>query len=192
MGLVRHRESAWLAGLVVVVVVGSLLAWYVGSRDDDTERATDRSTAQEPTTTEPERPKRRKKQQRTAATAEATDVAAGAGWAGNGELPPGLRGDGLDVRMRTFTLRVSVSSSEPIRTIGLQVPTSEQHKERIYRGVGTSWGVRTTVYGNPDYARVFLQAGPSGAPITCVVSVDGRVTERRSTSGPYGATMCQG
>lgn len=190
MSLGRRRESVWLAVLVAVVVIGTGLAWYVGSRDGDDEHATDGSVAESTETAEPKRQKRAK--QRKTASPASTDVPDGAGWAGNGELPPGLGGEGGGVDIRRFTLRVSVTSSEAIRTIGLQVPTSDGHKSKVYKGIGTSWSVRTRVYGKPDYARVFLQAGPSGAAITCVISVDGRVTERRSTDGPYGATMCQG
>lgn len=191
MGLVRNREATWFVVLIAVVVLGSLVAWYVGSRGDDggDHHATDRTT-QASETAEPKRRKKRKND--ASAEPQAATDAPGAGWAGNGELPPGLGGDGGGVDIPRFTLRVSVTSSEAIRTIGLQVPTSEGHKSRVYKGVGTSWSVRTRVYGKPDYARVFLQAGPSGAAITCVISVDGRVTERRSTDGPYGATMCQG
>jgi hypothetical protein len=192
MGLVRHREGTWFVVLVAVVVLGSVLAWYVGSRDDagGSAHATDRPTNQSPETAGPKR-KKKAKGDASAEPQAATD-APGAGWAGNGELPPGLGGDGGGVDIPRFALRVTVTSSEAIRTVGLQVPTSDSHKSRVYQGVGTSWSVQTRVYGKPDYARVFLQAGPSGAAITCVITVDGRVTERRSTSGPYGATMCQG
>jgi hypothetical protein len=57
---------------------------------------------------------------------------------------------------------------------------------------GTSWSMSTVVYGGPDYARLFIQGGFRGEAVVCTVTVDGKVTDRRATDGPYGLTMCQG
>lgn len=89
-------------------------------------------------------------------------------------------------------LRITVTSADPIGTVGWVIPMSKEKPSGQAGGVGRSWSLSTTVYGKPDYARVFLQAGPTGAPITCVISINSTVTERRATVGPYGALMCQG
>ena len=72
------------------------------------------------------------------------------------------------------------------------MPTSLRNQSGIDKNVGKSWHLTTTAYGDPDYAQIFLQAGARGYPITCVITIDGKVTERRATEGPYGQTMCQG
>jgi hypothetical protein len=183
----RDRAVLGLTALAVAVVVVTVLAWRHADRGTEDPRAVDPSVlaASEPGEPTPAR-QQQKKRPRSAPTASTP------GWAGNGDLLPGLTGDGLSTGVPELALLITVSSREPIRTVGYQVPTSRRHPHGVVRGVGTRWSLRTTVYGNPDYARVFLQAGPSGAAITCTVQVEGRVTERRSTEGPYGATMCQG
>lgn len=104
---------------------------------------------------------------------------------------PGLTGEGFSRGVKGLDLRITVTSSAPIGTIGYLIPTS-QDKATGTVSAGTSWSLRTQVFGPGDHAQVFFQAGPSGAPITCVITVEGKVTERRSTVGPYGQTMCQG
>jgi hypothetical protein len=105
---------------------------------------------------------------------------------------PGLSGTGGIRSLRPRVIRLSATSSEPIGVVGYFVPTSRDRPSGTARGVGRSWSLTTRVYGNPDYAQMFLQAGPSGATITCTITVDGTVTERRSSSGPYGQLFCQG
>ena len=80
----------------------------------------------------------------------------------------------------------------PIGTVGYVMPTSLRHSSGTVKNVGLSWSLNSTVYGSPDYAQIYVQAGARGFPITCTVIVDGKVTERRSTEGPYGQMVCQG
>ncbi len=111
---------------------------------------------------------------------------------GQGDLPPGLAGSGGGVSLPQVRIHLSVTSSEPIGVVGYQIPTSPNRSYGIVKNVGSSWSMSTVGYGRPDYARLFFRAGPSGAPVSCVITVNGRVTERRTTRGPYGAMMCQG
>lgn len=116
--------------------------------------------------------------------------------AGAGSLPPlsmpGLTGKGGSASLPKIRVRLEVYSSEPIGIVGYQVPTSLTDPSGTVKGVGTRWSLTTIAYGNPDYARLFFGAGPTGTPVTCVITINGKVTERRSTEGPYGQTMCQG
>lgn len=104
----------------------------------------------------------------------------------------GLAGEGGESHLQGHRISMQMSSSSPIRTVGYIVPTSLDNSYGVVKNVGSSWSLGTTVYGPPDYAQLFAQAGPAGNRITCTISVDGKVTERRSSVGPYGRLFCQG
>ncbi|MDT4891315.1 MAG: hypothetical protein QOE97_350 [Pseudonocardiales bacterium] len=87
---------------------------------------------------------------------------------------------------------ITATSSAAIGRVGYLIPTSNDHSYGVVDGVGTSWSVKTDAYGKPQYALAFVQAGGSGAAITCSVSVDGKVVNSSTTSGPYGRTICVG
>lgn len=103
----------------------------------------------------------------------------------------GLAGEGFSTGARAHKVTISVTSEAPAGTVGYVIPTSvDKYVGKV--DAGTSWRLSTTVYGRPDYARVFIQAGARGYPVTCTVIVDGQVTDQRSTAGPWGQSMCQG
>lgn len=105
---------------------------------------------------------------------------------------PGLQGGSLYENLPRHRVTLRASSAEPIGTVGYVVPTSYRNSSGIVKKVGRSWQISVIAYGDPDYAQLFLQAGALGAPVTCTITVDGKVTERRSTEGPYGQLICQG
>ena len=104
----------------------------------------------------------------------------------------GIQGGSIDQTLPRHQLVLEATSEDKIGTVGYIVPTSLRENYGLVKNVGRTWRLTTTVYGDPDYAQLFLQAGYRGFPITCTITVDGRVTERRSTEGPYGQLMCQG
>lgn len=128
---------------------------------------------------------------------DASKPAAGAfpGNLGGGDTffgtPPGLAGQGFNRDTPSRAITLTVTSSRPIGTIGYIVPTSPDRSYGVVKNLGTSWSLTTRVYGKPGYARLFVQAGPTGASVTCSVSVAGGPSDSRSTSGPYGQAMCQ-
>jgi hypothetical protein len=87
---------------------------------------------------------------------------------------------------------ITATSAAAIGRLGYLIPTSNDHSYAVVNGVGTSWSIATNAYGKPQYALVFVQAGGSGAAITCTVSVDGKVVNSSTTSGRYGRTICVG
>jgi hypothetical protein len=106
---------------------------------------------------------------------------------------PGIQGGSQFSFLPKHRVTMRVSSREPIAYVGWVVPTAYPKIRDIVKNVGTSWSLTLTAYGDPDYAQVYVQANPSGAPITCTITVDGRVTQRESTEGPYGRLYpCQG
>jgi hypothetical protein len=88
-------------------------------------------------------------------------------------------------------LVMTVTSAQTLPRLGYIVPTSPDHS---YGNVavpgGTRWTLRTTVTGKPYYAALFVQAGASGTPVTCTISLDGVVKDTKTTTGPYGRQVC--
>jgi hypothetical protein len=105
---------------------------------------------------------------------------------------PGLPGGTLFKNFPRHQLKLLVTSEGDIGTVGWIIPTSLRKSYGIAKNVKHEWDLATVVYGDPDYARIWLQAGAIGFPITCTITVDGVVTEHRSTDGPYGRLLCQG
>lgn len=89
-------------------------------------------------------------------------------------------------------LVLSASAAVPIGVVGYLVPTSTNHNYGTAHGVGDHWTLHTTVTGKPYYAAVFIQAGASGSPVTCSISLDGKVIASESTTGAYGRQVCVG
>lgn len=104
---------------------------------------------------------------------------------------PGYAGGSYFQFAPKHRITLKVTSAAPIGTIGWTLlytdgPTSGRVN------AGRSWSMTRTVYGEPDYARLFFGSGGDSTPVTCTIIVDGKVTEQRSTSGPYAQMMCQG
>jgi hypothetical protein len=105
-------------------------------------------------------------------------------------LTPAEPGGFTYADLPSHSLVLRVTSSAPIPGVGYLVPTSP---DRVYgraTKLGTSWSIRTTVTGQPDYAALFVQAGPHGVRITCSIIIDGKVASSQTTSGPYGRRVC--
>jgi hypothetical protein len=105
---------------------------------------------------------------------------------------PGLQGGSIYRYLPKHKITLRITSEAPIGTVGYVIPTSLRQSSGIVKNVGTSWNLTTTAYGDPDYAQLFMAAGGRGFPVTCTITVDGHVTEHRSTEGPYGQLICQG
>ena len=104
----------------------------------------------------------------------------------------GLDGNGGIVGIPKHRITLSLTSPGPIAYVGYIVPTSLDNDTGTVKDLGTSWSMTTIGYGPPDYAQMFSLSGPTGVPITCTITVDGRVTEKRTTTGPYDQLFCQG
>ena len=57
---------------------------------------------------------------------------------------------------------------------------------------GTALQLTQTLRIGAELRQSLHTHNPGGEPVTCVITINGKVTERRSTDGPYGRTMCQG
>lgn len=105
----------------------------------------------------------------------------------------GLQGGSQYSFLPKHRVTMRVFSSEAIAYVGWVVPTAYPKTRDIVKNIGKSWSLTLTAYGDPDYAQIYVQANASGAPIHCVISVDGKVTKSDQTQGPYGRLFpCQG
>jgi hypothetical protein len=101
--------------------------------------------------------------------------------------------DGGGIRIddkNKHTLVAHVSSSAPIYSVGYLIPTSFDAAYGRDDHAGTSWTVSTTVTGRPYYSIIWVAAGAAGAPVTCTITIDGKVRSSRTTSGAYGRQVC--
>ncbi len=111
---------------------------------------------------------------------------------GAGATLTGLGGEGGVKGLPKMRITLSMTSAAPIAYVGYIVPTSLDNSTGTVKDPGTSWSLTTIGYGPPDYAQLFSIAGPTGIPVTCTITVNGKVTERRTTTGPYDQMFCQG
>lgn len=189
MNIVWRHPLAVMASAVgvVVLVVAIVLLGLDGGGSSDVPRATPTAT---PTTSSSPVPG-------DADPTEATSGAGtGSGSAGSsssfGQELTGLQGEGATASIPTHRVTMSAQSDQSILVLGYLVPTSKDASYGRVREPGRSWSRSTTVYGPPDYAQIFLQSGPNATTISCTVTVDGRVTEQRTATGPYAQLFCQG
>ncbi|AIY16381.1 hypothetical protein GUY44_20905 [Pimelobacter simplex] len=176
----------------VIVIVASFLFLRPGPSDraiDSTPRADDSSSPTDAAT-----PTKRPKGSTVDPTA--TGGADGAGLFGGHTsglgVPPGLQGSGDYSQLPKHRLTIRMSTAGQLGQVAWIIPTSVENHEGTAIVRGGTWTLSTTVYGNPDYAVVFAQQGRVDQPVTCTITVDGRVSERRSTKGAYSAMWCEG
>lgn len=174
--------------MTIVAVALGALAFF--NRPDSNDRSAEDpaaapSTTAEPTAT-PTPHKRRKKPAPTEATPEAVQLPAGL------PMPPGLGGSGNGKSLPRTAYQIKITSAKPMYRVQYIIPTSDDQQYGEDNDVGTTWTHNTKVWGRPDYGAAFVHALWPGVEVTCVVTVGGRVVERRTIVGPYGAMWCQG
>lgn len=107
-------------------------------------------------------------------------------------LTPGSPGGFVFGNLPTHELMLTVNSATRIGRLGYLVPTSPDASYGDLQFKGSKWSLGTKVVGKPNYAAIFVQAGATGTPITCTVTVDGVVRDKKTTSGAYGRAVCVG
>lgn len=187
----ESRTFVLIAIASVIVIVGSFLFLRPGSQesaiDPDSRARDDRSLPTDaPSTGEPSAS--------PSASVSATGGESGlfGGHTSGLGVPPGLQGAGDYSQLPKHHLTVTMSTAGVLGTVAWIIPTSVESHQGTAVVRGGTWSLSTTVYGNPDYAVVFAQQGRVDQPVTCTITVDGRVTERRSTKGAYSAMWCEG
>lgn len=187
-------ESRWI-WFITIIAVGLGIFAFITRPGPTTESATDPterpSASASPTPTPTPRPAPR--ESATNELVEATQPDAGSlGLPAGVALPAGLGGSGSGRSLPRTTLKIRVFSTQPLYRVSYIIPTSDDQRYGQDDGVGSTWSHTTRVWGKPDYAAVFVQAFWPGVKVTCVITVGGRETERRTIIGPQGAMWCQG
>lgn len=195
LGLGGDRKRAFIVLAVSIAVV--VIAFVMRPHDSDhPSRVADPTTSAEPTDTvspSPGTTARAAGKRKPKPSPAAQDPTSQQGF--TVPMPslamPGLSGNGASYSAEKHTLTIRWSSPHPLGLIAYVIPTSQEHRRgsRMERVQHTA-SLTTTVYGRPDYAVAYVQAG--GSPATCEIFVDGRRTAHRTTEGPYGAVWCQG
>ncbi|MEV5001520.1 hypothetical protein [Nocardioides sp. LML1-1-1.1] len=189
-------ESRWIWFITIIAVGLGIFAFITrpGPTPDSATDPTDRPAATAMPSPSP-RPSERPTQDTSPSVepVEATQPdAASLGLPDGVALPAGLGGSGSGRSLPRTTLKIRVFSTEPLYRVSYIIPTSDDQRYGQDDGVGSSWSHTTRVWGKPDYAAVFVQAFWPGVKVTCVITVGGRETERRTIIGPQGAMWCQG
>lgn len=189
-------ESKWVWFITIVAVAVGVLAFLTrpGTSPESATDPGDRPSASGTTTPTPSaRPKPRRSASPSAEPVEDVQPDAGSLDLPDGvQLPAGLGGSGSGRSLPRTTLKIRVVSSQPLYRVSYIIPTSDDERYGQDDGVGNTWSHTTRVWGRPDYAAVFVQAFWPGVKVTCVITVGGRETERRTIVGPQGAMWCQG
>jgi len=87
---------------------------------------------------------------------------------------------------------ISAHSAGNMPVLGYLVPTglgSAYGEVHTHKG---SWSLHEQALGRGYLAAMFIQADKLGLPVTCTVTVDGKVTNTQTTSGAYGRAVCLG
>jgi len=95
-------------------------------------------------------------------------------------------------RALLHNVRISASAPGHMAVLGYLVPTGLGAAYGAVHTNSHSWSMSEQALGKGYLAAVFIQTGRSGIPITCTVTVDGRVTSRETASSPYGRAVCIG
>lgn len=98
-----------------------------------------------------------------------------------------LRGTGVH--------HVTLSATSPIGkmpVLGFLVPTGMGSAYGSLNGQRSPWSYSEQALGPGYLAAIFIQTGAAGLPITCTITVDGKVTSRETASGAYGRAICLG
>lgn len=86
----------------------------------------------------------------------------------------------------------ATSSAGRMPVLGYLVPTGMGAAFGSLNGQRAPWSVHQQALGKGYLAAIFIQSDRSGVPITCTVTVDGKVTSTQTTTGPYGRAVCLG
>lgn len=105
---------------------------------------------------------------------------------------PGYQGGGYSAGLPKHRLVFRVFSAKPIGTVGWTLLYTDGKTSGRSDGVGRTWSLTRTVYGYPDFGRLFYSSGVDSTPIVGEIYIDGRRTARCSTEGPFSTIMCQG
>jgi hypothetical protein len=87
---------------------------------------------------------------------------------------------------------ISVSTPGHIEVLGYLVPTGMGSSYGEVHTARHTWSMREQAVGSGYLAAMFVQSDKLGSPLTCTVTVDGKVTNSETTSGSYGRAVCLG
>lgn len=87
---------------------------------------------------------------------------------------------------------IDVTSPGRMAVVGFLVPTGLGESYGSRNGQSGGVHVSQQALGGGYLAAVFIQTDKAGTPITCTVTVDGKVTSSQTASAPYARALCLG
>ena len=87
---------------------------------------------------------------------------------------------------------VSATSDGAMMGVGWWIPFADGKRTGADQSGSKTFRHSDTTYGDADLARVLAYGGPYSKKTSCSITVDGKVTIRKTAKGPYGEVFCQG
>jgi hypothetical protein len=110
---------------------------------------------------------------------------------GNGAFTKSF-GSGSSKSLPKHHVVVKAVSDGQMMGVGWWIPFADGERKGGEKGPGKTFDHGDTTYGDADLARVLAYGGPTSKRTTCMIIVDGKVTEKQTAKGPYGQVFCQG
>jgi hypothetical protein len=104
----------------------------------------------------------------------------------------GIGGGGYDKSLPRHRVVITAGSPDGMLGVGWRIPLGDGPRSGTMKSPGRSFQHSTVTYGEPDYAQLYAYVGPNASKVWCTVLVDGRVTDHRIATGPWGQVFCQG
>lgn len=188
----RRRQATIVAAVALglALVVGLIYVAVHRQQEGSEPVAVDPAGPSATTSPAKHHPHHRHKHQHLVATT-ASAPGLGGGLPAGG-APVGLLGHGFVGHGPHHSLTATVSGGDPLGRVYYIIPTSNEYRRGYHDTYATSWSLSTTVWGSPRYAVVGVQANYKGTPVSCTISVDGHVTDHRTSRGPYSVIWCVG
>jgi hypothetical protein len=110
---------------------------------------------------------------------------------GNGAFTKSF-GTGSSKSLPKHHVVVKAVSDGQMMGVGWWIPFADGERKGGEKGPGRTFDHGDTTYGDADLARILAYGGPTSKTTSCMILVDGKVTERQTAKGPYGQVFCQG
>lgn len=101
-------------------------------------------------------------------------------------------GSGTSKSLPKHRVVVKAVSDGQIMAVGWWIPFANGERTGGEVPKSKTFSHGDTTYGSSDLARILAYGGPESRHTSCMVLVDGKVTEKQTAEGPYAEVFCQG
>jgi len=101
-------------------------------------------------------------------------------------------GTGSSKSLPKHHIVVKAVSDGEMMGVGWWIPFADGERKGGEAPKSKTFSHSDTTYGDADLGRILAYGGPTSKTTTCMIVVDGKVTEKQTAKGPYGQVFCQG